>query len=85
MTHLEKGNFLLWLLFNLNVRFHLTRWDANSDGFLDLNDLKRMMESLGAPQTHLGLKQMIKEGGNQEKEGAISFKEVRFKIFFLFF
>lgn len=28
---------------------------------MSLDELKRMMEVLGAPQTHIGLKQMIKE------------------------
>lgn len=37
------------------------RFNTNNDGFLSLNELKRMMEVLGAPQTHIGLKQMIKE------------------------
>uniref|UniRef100_A0A3Q3R9A4 EF-hand domain-containing protein n=1 Tax=Monopterus albus TaxID=43700 RepID=A0A3Q3R9A4_MONAL len=31
------------------------------DGFIDLMELKLMMEKLGAPQTHLGLKNMIRE------------------------
>ncbi|OXU23677.1 hypothetical protein TSAR_006215 [Trichomalopsis sarcophagae] len=33
----------------------------NSDGFLDLVELKRMIEVLGAPQTHLGFKDMIQK------------------------
>uniref|UniRef100_A0A8C5T2K5 EF-hand domain family member D2 n=1 Tax=Laticauda laticaudata TaxID=8630 RepID=A0A8C5T2K5_LATLA len=36
-------------------------YDAGKDGFIDLMELKLMMEKLGAPQTHLGLKDMIKE------------------------
>jgi hypothetical protein len=36
---------------------------ALKDGFLDLMELKYMMEKLGFPQTHLGLKAMIKEVG----------------------
>lgn len=35
------------------------RYDAGRDGFIDLMELKLMMEKLGAPQTHLGLKNMI--------------------------
>lgn len=35
------------------------RYDAGRDGFIDLMELKLMMEKLGAPQTHLGLKSMI--------------------------
>ncbi|XP_045146580.1 EF-hand domain-containing protein D1-like [Echinops telfairi] len=37
------------------------RYDAGRDGYIDLMELKLMMEKLGAPQTHLGLKGMIKE------------------------
>ncbi|OBS67645.1 hypothetical protein A6R68_03806 [Neotoma lepida] len=36
-------------------------YDAGKDGFIDLMELKLMMEKLGAPQTHLGLKSMINE------------------------
>ena len=35
-----------------------------------------MMERLGAPQTHLGLKKMIQEV-DEDQDGKISFKEVR--------
>ena len=37
--------------------------------------IKRMMEKLGAPQTHLGLKQMIAEV-DEDQDGKISFREV---------
>lgn len=41
-----------------------------------------MMEKLGAPQTHLGLKNMIKEV-DEDFDGKLSFREVRdtFKLF----
>jgi predicted DNA-binding ribbon-helix-helix protein len=32
---------------------------VNSDGFIDFDELKRMMEQMGEPQTHLSLKSMI--------------------------
>ena len=35
-----------------------------------------MMEKLGEPQTHLGLKNMIKEV-DEDNDGQISFREVR--------
>lgn len=35
-----------------------------------------MMEKLGAPQTHLGLKNMIKEV-DEDFDGKLSFREVR--------
>merc|ERR1711872_277324 len=36
-------------------------YDVNNDHYLDMFEIKLMMEKLGAPQTHLGLKAMIKE------------------------
>lgn len=50
------------------------KYDVGSDGFLDLAELKFMMEKLGAPQTHLGLKGMIAEV-DEDKDGKISFRE----------
>lgn len=60
----------------------LCRYDEGGDGYLDLNEVKRMMEKLGAPQTHLGLKAMIKEV-DEDGDNKISFREVRLllKIF----
>merc|ERR1712024_159104 len=43
-------------------------------GRLSLEELKVMMEKLGAPQTHLGLKAMIKEV-DEDEDNAISFRE----------
>lgn len=51
------------------------RYDDGRDGYLDLEELKRMMEKLGAPQTHLGLKAMIKEV-DEDNDNKISFREV---------
>ncbi|MBN3296683.1 EFHD1 protein, partial [Amia calva] len=50
------------------------RYDAGKDGFIDLMELKLMMEKLGAPQTHLGLKNMIKEV-DEDFDGKLSFRE----------
>ena len=52
------------------------RYDAGRDNFIDLMELKLMMEKLGAPQTHLGLKNMIKEV-DEDFDGKLSFREVR--------
>lgn len=41
---------------------------------MDLEELKKMMEKIGAPQTHLGLKAMIKEV-DEDDDGRISFRE----------
>ncbi|NWZ98643.1 EFHD2 protein, partial [Nesospiza acunhae] len=50
------------------------RYDAGKDGFIDLMELKLMMEKLGAPQTHLGLKNMIKEV-DEDLDSKLSFRE----------
>lgn len=42
-------------------------------------ELKLMMEKLGAPQTHLGLKNMIKEV-DEDFDGKLSFREVRNRL-----
>ncbi|GCB60712.1 hypothetical protein scyTo_0011183 [Scyliorhinus torazame] len=51
------------------------RYDAGKDGFIDLMELKLMMEKLEAPQTHLGLKNMIKEV-DEDFDGKLSFREL---------
>ncbi|XP_028650591.1 EF-hand domain-containing protein D1 [Erpetoichthys calabaricus] len=50
------------------------QYDSGKDGFIDLMELKMMMEKLGAPQTHLGLKQMIKEV-DEDFDGRLSYRE----------
>ncbi|XP_055502440.1 EF-hand domain-containing protein D1-like [Leucoraja erinacea] len=49
-------------------------YDSGKDGFIDLMELKLMMEKLGAPQTHLGLKNMIKEV-DEDFDGKLNFRE----------
>ncbi|XP_031560409.1 EF-hand domain-containing protein D2-like [Actinia tenebrosa] len=49
-------------------------FDVNNDTFLDLMELKILMEKLGAPQTHVGLKAMIKEV-DEDNDSKISFRE----------
>lgn len=51
------------------------RYDVDHSQFIDLMELKMMMEKLGEPQTHLGLKEMIKEV-DEDKDNQISFREV---------
>ena len=53
------------------------RFDVGKDKFIDLEELKRMMEKLGAPQTHLALKEMISEV-DEDCDQKISFREVSF-------
>ncbi|VVC28543.1 EF-Hand 1, calcium-binding site,EF-hand domain pair,EF-hand domain [Cinara cedri] len=50
------------------------KFDTGNDGYLDLGELKRMMEKLGVPQTHLALKAMIKEV-DEDDDDKISFRE----------
>ncbi|CAH7442950.1 EF-hand domain-containing protein D2 [Lemmus lemmus] len=50
------------------------QYDAGRDGFIDLMELKLMMEKLGAPQTHLGLKSMINEV-DEDFDSKLSFRE----------
>lgn len=50
------------------------KYDVGRDGYLDITELKIMMEKLGAPQTHLGLKSMIAEV-DEDHDGRISFRE----------
>lgn len=42
-------------------------------------ELKLMMEKLGAPQTHMGLKNMIKEV-DEDLDGKLNFREVHDRI-----
>ena len=51
----------------------MTRYDVNNDRKLDLEELKVMMERLGVPQTHISLKEMIKQV-DEDHENKINFK-----------
>lgn len=62
------------LVYNKHFFSFVDRFDEGHDGFLDLNEVKRMMERLGAPQTHLGLKAMISEV-DEDGDSKISFRE----------
>ena len=64
-----NGGFI-WYIF---VSFF--RYDVNNDHYLDLMEMKQMMEKLGAPQTHVGLKAMIAEI-DEDNDGKVSFREV---------
>ena len=62
----------------------LFRYDVDKSNFIDLMELKLMMEKLGEPQTHLGLKAMIKEV-DEDNDGEISFREVNLDVLYNFF
>lgn len=49
-------------------------YNESGSGTISLAELKAMMEKLQAPQTHLGLKAMIKEV-DEDDDGAIAFRE----------
>lgn len=49
-------------------------YDTEKDNFIDLMELKRMMEKLGAPQTHMALKNMIKEV-DEDLDNKLNFRE----------
>jgi len=49
-------------------------YNESGNGKISLSELKTMMEKLKAPQTHLGLKAMIKEV-DEDDDGAICFRE----------
>jgi Ca2+-binding EF-hand superfamily protein len=53
----------------------ISRYDVNNDKKLDLDELKVMMEKLQVPQTHLGLKEMIRQV-DEDQDNKINFKEV---------
>ncbi|XP_019861644.1 PREDICTED: EF-hand domain-containing protein D2-like [Amphimedon queenslandica] len=52
------------------------KYDVDKSGFIDFMELKLMMEKLGEPQTHLGLKAMIKEV-DEDHDNQISFREAK--------
>ncbi|XP_026878743.2 EF-hand domain-containing protein D1 isoform X2 [Electrophorus electricus] len=57
-----------------NSTLTAVRFDSGKDGFIDLMELKMMMQKLGAPQTHLGLKTMIREV-DKDYDGKLSYRE----------
>ena len=67
--------YSLLLLFSFFFSF-VERYDTDNDESLSFNELKLMMEKLGIPQTHLSLKEMIKQV-DKDHNGKISFREVR--------
>ncbi|XP_061197663.1 EF-hand domain-containing protein D2-like [Saccostrea echinata] len=50
------------------------KYDVSRDNFIDFHELKLMMEKIGAPQTHLSLKAMIKEV-DEDYDDKINFRE----------
>jgi Ca2+-binding EF-hand superfamily protein len=50
------------------------KYDQSGDGFINFNELKLMMEKLGEPQTHLGLKAILKEV-DEDKDDQLDLRE----------
>ncbi|XP_046850874.1 EF-hand domain-containing protein D2-like [Xenia sp. Carnegie-2017] len=50
------------------------KYDEDQDKYLDMMEMKLMMEKLQAPQTHVGLKNMITEI-DEDNDGKVSFRE----------
>ncbi|XP_023933218.1 EF-hand domain-containing protein D2 [Lingula anatina] len=57
-----------------NYQKMFNEYDVGKDKFIDFEELKRMMEKLGAPQTHLALKEMIHDV-DEDKDNMINFRE----------
>jgi Ca2+-binding EF-hand superfamily protein len=55
--------------------WYVCRFDSTNTNHMCLEDLKRLMESLGAPQTHVALKSMLKEV-DEDKDMRINMREV---------
>ena len=68
----EVGHFVVNELNN----FFFFRYDVNNDHYLDLMEMKMLMEKVGAPQTHVGLKGMI-AAIDEDNDGKASFREVK--------
>ena len=57
----------------------LCRFDEDKNKFISLEELKLMMEKLGAPQTHLALKNMMKEV-DEDQDSQMNFREVSLRF-----
>jgi Ca2+-binding EF-hand superfamily protein len=57
-----------------NYQKMFNQYDVGKDKFIDFMELKMMMEKLGCPQTHLALKEMIREV-DEDHDNKISFRE----------
>jgi len=71
-VYTEFGEFTRKEIKEYEKKFQL--YNESGSGTISLMELKTMMEKLKAPQTHLGLKAMIKEV-DEDGDGAISFRE----------
>lgn len=63
--HLHRSKYVVFVF----------RYDADNNQVIDQFELQILMEKLGAPQTHVALRQMIAEV-DEDGDKAISFREV---------
>lgn len=59
---------------------HSSRYDANKDGYLCRNELKRMMIKRRVPWTENSLNQLI-DDVDKDKDGKLTFREVRLRFY----
>ncbi|PWA26796.1 hypothetical protein CCH79_00001091 [Gambusia affinis] len=59
----------------LNSHYKYAEFDLNDEGEIDLMGLKRMMEKLGVPKTHLELKKMIVEVTGGGSSNTINYRD----------
>ena len=71
-TYTEFQEFSMKEIKEYEAKFK--RFNVSGTGTLSLHELSILMQKLGAPQTHFGLKSMIEEV-DEDKDGMISFPE----------
>ena len=64
-----------WYKLHFTISPSPCRYDEDKNKFINLEELKLMMEKLGAPQTHLSLKNMMKEV-DEDQDNQMNFREV---------
>ena len=72
----EVGHFVDNDIMDYHSLIFFFRYDVNNDHYLDLMEMKMLMEKVGAPQTHVGLKSMI-AAIDEDNDGKASFREVK--------
>ncbi|KAM9307180.1 allograft inflammatory factor 1-like isoform 3-T3 [Pholidichthys leucotaenia] len=69
----EHIDTLTFLHCNINNKY--AEFDLNDQGEIDMMGLKRMMEKLGVPKTHLELKKMIVEVTGGSSSNTINYRD----------
>ena len=73
LHHKMQGNFNPYTAFPNLSRKQVKEYektfkdyDSGSKGYLDIEDVKKMMEYVGKPQTHLQIKKLMSESAEKE-------------------